>query len=139
MPKFELKPITRPVELGDYAPEYAGATFHIWVNMPRAQLNELFLLQREAADLVEAARLDPTDDLSKIDRRAALWKDIDARLNAWYARTWSQHADAATHWTADDVRELSDQLVSADPQAWYWLSRKCQATITEYRNLERKN
>ncbi len=139
MPKFDLKPITRPIDLGDYAPEYAGATFHIWVNMPRGLLNEWYLLQRATADLVDAVRRDQTDDQAALDRRSTQWQDIDAQLNAWYARAWSQHSDADTHWTADEVRDLSDQLVSSDPQAWVWLNRQCQLTITEYRTRERKN
>lgn len=138
MPKFDFKPITRPIDLADYAPEYQGATVHVWVNMPRATLADWYALQTDAAALVDDAKRKPAVD-ALLDQSAARWADIERHMNDWLAAAWSQHADVETHWSADDVRALSDHLVSIDPQAWYWLTTRSLAVIREYRNAERKN
>lgn len=122
--RFEFKPITRPVTLADYAPEYDGATFQVWVNMPRAVMSDFGRLQ---------------DDAATVQSNPIIADDVFERMCQWYATIWSQGDDPATHFTSDDVKQLINHLSDTDPQAWPWLSMRVQQTIANYRMAERKN
>jgi hypothetical protein len=135
MPKFEFKKITRPVDLADYAREYTGATFEVWVNPPRAVMADWYEIRAAYVDLMSEVQSTPSND----ELRGARFVTLNARINAWLATLWSQGDDDATHWTAEEVDELVTTLNDTDPQAWVWLLNECLTTITSYRSGERKN
>ena len=55
-------------------------------------------------------------------------------LHAWYAELWSQHADAMTHWTVDDVAELVRACQEHDPAFWSWLQDRSFQAIQDHRD-----
>lgn len=126
MAQFNFKAVTRPVDMADYAPEYTGAIFQVWVNMPRGVLGELYQIQMDRSAFGEHEPLEKHEA-------------INARVYAWFSRVWSQSADKTTHITPDETEQLIKQLVDTDPNAWPWLSMRCQQVIEDYRTVERKN
>jgi len=121
--------ITRPVPLTDYAPELVAApvtegaatepiTVHVWVNPPRALLDEYW-------NAVEAAQ--------KAVAGAGEWNGFFAD---WYAQLWSQHPDSATHWTAQAVKTLAAS--DTDPALYVWLVQKSHELIAAHRRGEKK-
>lgn len=119
---FNFKPITRPLNMAEYAPEYAGAEFQVWVNMPRAVLAEL-------RDMQEAAAIVNGEDRI----------DLNRRVFAWCSKVFSQSDDQSTHLTPDEVEQLVTHLIDTDPQAWPWLISRVQEIIADYRTAARKN
>jgi hypothetical protein len=139
MPKFEFKKITRTVDLSDYAREYTGATFEVWVNPPRAVLGDWYEMRAAYVELVRDAQTDPGDDPETAAGRGARFVVLNARINAWLSELWSQSDDEQAHWTPAEVNQLVDTLTDTDPQAWAWLLNECLTTIQNYRSGERKN
>jgi hypothetical protein len=139
MPKFEFKRITRPIDLADYAPEYAGATFQVWVNASRAVMADWYEMRAGYVELVREEQADPGDDPEAQAGRGARFVVLNARINEWLAVLWSQSDDEQTHWTAAEVDQLVTTLNDTDPQAWAWLLNECLTTIQNYRSGERKN
>jgi hypothetical protein len=136
---FDFKPITRPVDLAQYAPEYAGATFQVWVNPPRAVMADWGEMRTAFVELVSTAQAQPVDDAEVLSERGARFVVLNARINEWLARLWSQADDPETHWTAAEVDQLVTTLNDTDPQAWAWLLNECLTTVAQYRSGERKN
>jgi len=99
--KIKLVKILKPLSLADYSPQLAEAVLQIWVNMPRAF----------------AAR-----------HNAALLADEVLTL-AWYAEWLSQADDPETHWTADELQEISE----TDPALWDWIVIRAWALVDDYR------
>jgi hypothetical protein len=139
MPKFDFKPITRTVDLANYAPEYAGATFQVWVNAPRFVMADWYEMRSAYVQLIGDAQEQPSDDPEALADRGARFVVLNARINEWLAVLWSQADDAQTHWTAAEVDQLVTTLNDTDPQAWVWLLNACLTTIQQYRSGERKN
>ena len=119
---FNFKAVTRLLSMGGYAPEYAGAEFHVWVNMPRAVVSEFYQLQDDASVL-------------KGDDRISL----NQRVFNWLSKVLSQGEDQTTHVTPDEVEQLALHLIDTDPQAWPWLIGQVQTIIADYRTAARKN
>lgn len=112
--KIIVPQIVRPIALTDYAPELrdetgAAITVWVWVNPPIAWISRL---------------------------NAALTDAQAERLDAMYAEAWSQHPDPATHWSAEDVREL--MASETDPALFIWLARRTRDAIDAHRAGEKK-
>ena len=52
------------------------------------------------------------------------------------ATSWSQAAEAGTHWTADDARQLA--TLETDPALYGWLTTRSWALVAEHRSREKK-
>jgi hypothetical protein len=139
MPKFEFRSVTRPIDLAQYMPEYAGAVVQMWVNAPRATMAEWIEIRSAYVALIGDAPTKDLDDPEVQAVRGARFIELSGRINAWWATMWSQADDPATHWTADEVDQLVTHLADTDPQAWAWLINECLATAQAYRTGERKN
>lgn len=141
--RLKLPKIVRPIGLGDYAPEMkfqedgkTPAVVHVWINPPAALLARHGELRRRA----EAAnkRLGPpapNDD--ELKYLAAELSEVGRSLAELYAELWSQGAEPATHWTAEDVLQLSAN--DANPDLFGWLTNRTVLLINEYRTGLRKN
>jgi hypothetical protein len=139
MPKFEFCKITRPIDLAQYAPEYAGAVVQMWVNAPRAVIAEWGELRAAVVTMVGKMQTEDGDDPAIQAQRGDRFVELNGRMNAWWSTMWSQADDPETHWTADDVDQLVNHLTDIDPQAWAWLISTCLETVQAYRSGERKN
>ncbi len=133
MSRFAVPTITRPVDLGAYAPEYAGAVCEMWVNPPRARILEWQSIRARVAALVEEAQGTPSEDPVVLEERGRRWLAANEEIAAWWSQMWSQHADGATHWTPSEVKELVTHLSDRDPEAWRWLLDTCLRLIYHYR------
>lgn len=113
--KIIVPPLVRPIYLTDYAPELkdesgAPVVVWVWVNPPVAWI----------------ARL----NAGLTDRQSGV------NLDEMYAEAWSQHADPATHWSAEDVRALIAH--ETDPALFVWLARRTREEIEAHRAGEKK-
>lgn len=130
-----VPPITRPILLSDYAPELVRdngepITVYVWVNPPRRVLREFSDLNSEVRAIQEMA---DSADQEELSTRVAR---VSGAISEWYAALWSQHRDTLTHWTADEVRELSAS--DADPALYDWLCARSWEAIRDYRAGQKK-
>lgn len=163
--KIEIRKIVRPIDLADYAPEYADADqqIHVWVNPPRqarvdyyeinqefsAAANErLALLQAVAKKVAEESEedIDPgdltLDELDLGEDVQGTLADIDAKLEAlarrlygWFAEMWSQGEE---QWTTDDVITVVEACLDADPALWNWIQDEHWRLVREHRDGVKK-
>lgn len=145
--KIELRRITRPVPLRDYAEEYGHEVINVWVNPSRAKRLELatlgeasrqaqdrlkeLLTQAQTDDLTDDTRQQLTDELAALDGELST---LMASLYGWYAELWSQHPDTESHWTPEEVSELVRACQEADPRLWDWLQEESLRLITDHRD-----
>jgi len=136
--KYNIPKIVRPVALTEFAPELihddgSPAVVQVWVNPPTARMTHYYDLSREgtaAIVLLKAAEGDKAAAVAEINR-------VGGELSALFAELWSQHADPATHWTAEEVSALANS--DANPALYGWLTGRTIAAIGEYRSRLRKN
>ena len=135
--KIIVPPIVRALSLTDYAPELAAAnlTLQVWVNPTREMLAEFESLKarRNEAQARVRAVTPETDTAPLIDELSA----IGDGFAGWYARIWSQHSDAETHWTLEDVNAVVNN--DANPGLYRWLTGQTWQMIREYRAAEKKS
>lgn len=134
-----IPPITRPIPLTDYAPELksedgAPVVVHVWVNPPVRMIDEYRQLLATAQALRQEIEKPQTEDgLKALGGQLVA---IGERFSEWYAEIWSKHADAGTHWTAQDVRDLATS--ETDPDLHNWLRGRTWDLITAHRTGEKK-
>ena len=141
--KFSWPVITRGVDLGEYAPEYAGIVFNMWVNPPRLRLIGWEQLRLQVAELVQLEEQTATaesgaDSLAQ-EARQERWREVYRAIADWWAEMWSKGPDPSSHWTPDEVETLIDRLTDTDPEAWGWLSTACVSRVHRYREEREKN
>ena len=148
--KIELRRIVRPVRLCEYAEEYGAEVIHVWVNPSRAKRLELQALgeaSMQARDRLTELADQNTGDLTDDERQRLtteaeeLAEEFDRLvepLYAWYADIWSQHDDKETHWTPDDVTQLVQACMDADPALWSWLQDETLRLMREHRDGVKK-
>ena len=134
--KIEIPPLLKPVYLRDYADELGDAAVWVRVNPPREFLAEYAAL-RERGETANAGlgQIAENDSEATFAATAEL-SAVGEAFAAWYARLWSQGTDAATHWTADETRQLA--LLDTDPALYSWLTTRSWELIGEHRSREKK-
>ena len=115
--KIDLRPILKPLALAEYDARMESAVVEVWVNPSRAFLSE--------RDKLIAGLKDNDGDFGQ----------FNLSMFAWYAELWSQSTDEESHWTIDEVREVSD----ADPALFNWLVRTSSQMLNEHRAQEKKS
>jgi hypothetical protein len=148
--KIDIQKIVRPVRLGDYAPEYGGQLLHVWVNPPRQMRldyqqiadelsqasKELELIVKSAMDAQEAGKSTPESEeevAGLVSDYGERLEELARRLYAWFAVMWSQAGDEDTRWTTDDVVELVEACLDADPALWAWIQDEHWRLVREHR------
>ncbi len=140
--KIELKALVRPIYLRDYAQEYGDEVVYVWVNPPRRLRLEFFDVTAEFAGVLEqrakaaAAETPDAEVVAGFDRRL---EELAQSLYGWFAQLWSQHEDAETHWTTEDVVQLMETCQDADPRLWSWLQDETWRLMTEHRDGVKKS
>jgi hypothetical protein len=156
--KFSIPKIVQPLPLTGYAPEAvtesgAPAVVWVWVNPPHA-----FLQRRNAAGTrgqAAAARMarfaqeratagkrrrgrgaPPAALQTEVDQLAAELEAIGWEMAGWYAELWSQGADPATHWTADEVVALDAS--ETDPGLGRWIKDRSVEMVNAHREGQAK-
>lgn len=106
----------------------------VWVNPPSSLIDRYFdsmgFISRAAAKIMSI-----TSDEGKANLIADVEKHRDNVID-FYVTTLSASEDAGTHWTKEDILELS----SGYPNLWRWLSRKVVMLMVETlkKRLERQ-
>lgn len=130
--EFRLSRITKPLDLGDYDERLRGQVLHVWVN-PNKEFNKdrLRLLTDYAKYMKSIARNSVAGNwfqrfknwsvlfVTQYYRKQWLEALHDMR-NAWFSRLWSQHEDAETHCTVEEVKRLSIE----EPALFEWLMKE---------------
>jgi len=142
---FKIPKIIRPITLTDYAPEMvhddgpdAGkpSAVYVWVNPPALLLTRHGELRAQASrankQLTTAA-----SDKAALSAVAQELSSVGGGLAPLYAELWSQHADAQTHWTTQDVLDLANN--EANPALFGWLTSRTIMAISDHRAGLRKN
>lgn len=124
--RFNIPVLTEPINLTEYAGGMRNAdgtpmVVQVWVNPPR----RLFAAYDASVERLQAAGADPTA------QRAAA-----TELAAWYAEVWSQHPDAQTHCTPEDVLAMME--LETDPRLYPWLARRTWDAIKAHRDAAAK-
>ena len=151
--KIDIRPLVRPIYLRDYADEYGDEAIYVWVNLPRKLRIEHFEIVRDFEVVVEdrkeleeqltQAIADGSEE-SELDEQVISdheekLNEMSRRLYGWFATVWSQHQDESTHWTTDEVNELVDTCLDADPRLWSWIQDEHWRLINEHREGVKKN
>jgi hypothetical protein len=138
-----IRPITHPLPLDAYdadleitSAEGVVKTVHVWVNPPRAVL-EAHTALRERARAAYASLEAAGNDPEQLKAVGAELVAVGGLMADWYARLWSQHPDPATHWTADEVRELGAS--ETDPGLYAWLTNQAVGLVNAHRERAKKN
>ena len=135
--KISIPRVTRPVALSEYAPEYGDQTIQMWVNPPRENRLAFAAISDKFAPVQD--QLQQAIEQEDSDRVGELAKEIEAlglEIYAWYAEMWSQGGDT---WTAEDVKELAETALDADPGLWSFLQDRSLEVMGEYRRRKKAN
>lgn len=111
---FEVKRITRPLDVGEYDDEYDGITIDVWVNPSRQHvlaLGEIMKATR-AAMIKEDKEGEPPADVEEVTKV----------LLEWYAESWGQKPE-----------EVIAFYQEAPIDLWQWLTRCTHELVVEYR------
>lgn len=127
--KFGVQKIVKEIQLGDYAPEYAGQTVLVWVNVPREMQEQRRALLEKYAKFLKASR-------GPLFRwyYGYVFKKIENESQDWFSRLWSAGADEATHWPKEEVRALN----RADAVLYKWLTRKSIELVDAFAQDKKK-
>jgi hypothetical protein len=117
--KLSVAKILLPLDLGGYADAMSGQIVYVWVNPTRDVLRK-----RDA--LISDYNADAKDQ----EAFSAFMRGIDD----WFATLWSQHPDASTHWTAQELAEL----LEADPVLYTWMKDSTIEMLQSHRRREKK-
>lgn len=109
-------------------PELAGVGIHVWVDPPRAVLQEYDRINREFSQVLQQATGKPRQKVTFLDilkGHKKLGKDLiqafRRSIYEWYARLWSQGPEG-THWDADEVAAIDEHnpafLEYMEHQSW---------------------
>lgn len=141
--KLTFPKITQPIDLVDYAPEMVQddgtpALVYVWVNPPAALMNAHAALRARAQVAMKKVK----DAEASQDEAATLavvreLADVGTALFDVFAQLWSARSDEATHWTAEEVKELANNV--ENPALYSWITSRTIAAINEYRGGIRKN
>ena len=133
MRQLVFQRITRPLDLRQYQPEMA-VEIQVWVNPPRAMVNEVYGLLAKASAFEERARNAEAEELARLGPAI---ETAGQELAAWFATIWSEGAEE-TRWSEAEVQKLIAHSVENDPQLWPWLVLKSVEMIQVYRSGEKK-
>lgn len=111
--KLEFPKIVRSFPLSEYAPEVRGE-IQVWVNPPVKTLS----------DLGEAFKR--YSETHGQDGQELFLTILSTILSAG--------PDAATHWSADELKDVYERSADTDPAFWMWLQNRILKEIAEHRN-----
>lgn len=123
---IKIPKILTNIDLGGYDNALSGKFLTVWLNPTLALLRE--------HDAVMHAKK-PEDEKITEEEKAALDRKNEVAMNSWYARLWSQGADAASHWTADEIDELNEK----DPTLLAWMIRATWEVRSEHARKKKKS
>ena len=110
--KITFPKIVREFQLSEYAPEVKGS-IQVWVNPPVKVLDELAEAFKDYAK---------DNGQEKAERFLSV---VSVLL--------SQHSDPATHWTLEELQQLSEGAKETDPAFWWWFHNRILHEIQSHR------
>lgn len=110
---MEFPKVKRPIRMGDYTEEFGEKLIEVWVNVPRAVVEQIRTL----------------DAMS------------EEELFAWLSGVWGAglSADDPEAWPVENVRVLYELCRENDPALWRWLLGRTLGEIIDYRLGVKKN
>jgi hypothetical protein len=137
--KLLVTPTVQKLDLAEWNDSFKGQSLHVWVDPPRALLEERksysqmywdFLKSNAVpegqAEMQEQAK-------SRQEREEAFLKDWNPMKWAFFARLWSQ-GPQETHWELAELIEL-DQ---SNPRLLQWMIARSNEMLDNYRGAEKK-
>lgn len=135
---IDIPRITRPLDLGGYAPEFSGVCVQVWVNPPRDFMSRWYALVEEntaTGKEVEAANKSKKSKQNIAKLTARVQANGSAFID-WWAELWSQNPDTETHWTREGIITLINS--DTDPKLYGWICEQSFALITEHKASAKK-
>lgn len=129
--KIDIQTILRVIELSGYDERMKPGQVFVWVNPTRAFLD---VRARLMADLA-IKDIKAETSAENVELTTAKYSVFNSGMMAWYAELWSQSADVESHWTAEEIEQLS----AVDPSFFNWLVRESAQVMREHRTGEKKN
>lgn len=144
--KLNITKVIQALDLGEYAEAMQGQVVQVWLNPDRATLRRRELLIEEYNRRLEALKNPPQVTEKNRVKVAERFKttldefnefalgDFLKGIHEWFASLWSQHTDAGTHWTTDELVELNE----ADPALYQWMKDRSLKMMEAHRSREKK-
>jgi len=136
--KIQYKKVVRPLDLADFAPEYAGAVIQVWVNPTREKLQERETIRQGLNTALGKLKESDPDNVEKLKQITGTIESINDKYYAWLADNWSQAENEETHWTQAEVKELAENLIEDDPALWEFIQKRSFNMLQEYREHYKK-
>jgi len=151
--EIKIPKIFKKLELKDYAAEFGDVAFNVWVNPPRAFLNERHDLISQANDLKKSFEADLKQLAGSKDQKELKDKKLIDLLNeksealsekithvnnaleAWYAGVVFE---GERQITKEEITQLFDASRDTDPQFNFWLIDSIIDLINDHR-MKQKN
>ena len=127
--KFEIPPIVKPLDLGDYAEELRGVIIYVWVNCPPSFQSRYYELLREMKELPQRIKNVMGEEKTEVVNSAG------ERMAAWVAELWTKGA-GADMWTFESITELANS--DTDPALYPWALNRSWALIHDHRDRSKK-
>lgn len=121
--RIEVENVIQKIDLGNYAPAYAGQVLQVWANPPREfrRVRETLLLNyvriMKSGGVWNALRL-----------RVQIWRE-----SFWLARLWSK-GEKQNRWSAREVYWLRNR----EPALYEFMVRESMKAVDEYRASKKK-
>lgn len=142
MKKFKIPKIIRTLDFKDYAPEYNGHSFDVWVNPSQSERVAFSQVQREIDRLknrlgkLSTPPEDAPDDWQPNDKEIgtinADVQKLGGKAVDWWALIWSQGEDEASHASPDEVREFMDLCLEDDFGLWLFVTGQSMQMIFDH-------
>jgi len=120
---------TRKIDLGDFAADYKGAIFEVWVTPTRAHMRQFEQLaapiQEQAARIKRGEKIPPEESLR-------VMSEYEDALLEWHAEVWRNIP-------LDEARQIREALEENCPGALDWLLKRTSETIGDFRRERLKN
>jgi hypothetical protein len=138
--KITFAKVVQPLRLANYAPEMGEQVVQVWVNPPRDRRIE-FLEMAEEIGKLTPLRLPPNGRTERGNSGGEIEKilALGERQAAWVAEMLSQHPDASTHWTVEEIKGLQEASGDTDPAFWRWLTGSIIEMMIAHRTLQKKS
>jgi hypothetical protein len=143
--KIEIPAIVKPIPLSEYHESMSDDLMYMWVNPPRAKLNELDKIRatmiKAWANVQKASRpkkffpsLLAKIGIGSFGDRSNTINELDKRANehyGWWAEMLSKHEE---QYNASDIREMAE----SDPFFWEWFLVRATRVRDEWRIEQKK-
>ncbi len=135
--KINILHILKEIPLADYNAGMAPAVVLVWVNPPRKFMQRRATAMRELdARKLMARKKSESGDGFVVDPVALekLVTEFNQTMMQWYSELLSKGEDPESHWSPEELAELSEN----EPSLHMWLIKQVERNIRDHRDGAKK-